>query len=154
MNLYSIANGNYKNIEEVKDDAFSQKMLGDGLAVVPLEGKVYSPCSAKIIMMFPTKHAYGLELENGAQLLIHIGIDTVELNEGTFKSRFKVGDLVERGDLITEFDLDFIKLLGFQTDIIITVTNYMNYTIDITKNITLSLNDRIMGIEKNEVQNN
>ena len=96
-------------ITEVEDAAFSSKAMGDGFAVVPSDGKVYAPFSGEISVCFPTGHAYGIKCANGKEILIHIGMDTVELNGEGFTSHVKQGDVVKQGDLIAEVDLDVLK---------------------------------------------
>lgn len=78
--LFAPANGTVVSIEEVADPVFSQKMMGDGYAVIPTDGKIYSPVTGKVVSVFPTKHAVGIELPNGVEILLHMGLDTVELN--------------------------------------------------------------------------
>ena len=99
MKLMSVVDGKKKYLEEVNDEAFSQKMMGDGIAVVPSVGKVYAPASGRVSMLFPTYHAIGLILTDGVEVLIHIGIDTVEMDGEGFKSYVHVGDVVEEGTL-------------------------------------------------------
>lgn len=101
--------GQVIKIEAVPDPAFSQKMLGDGFAIKPSEGKVYSPVSGKILQRFPTNHAIGIESTEGLEILIHFGINTVELNGEGFKNHVDVGDVVEAGKLLLEVDLDYVK---------------------------------------------
>ena len=96
-------------ITEVEDAAFSSKAMGDGFAIVPSDGRIYAPFSATVTVAFPTGHAYGLTCDNGKEVLIHIGMDTVELNGKGFKSHVKQGDRVRQGDLLVEADLDYIK---------------------------------------------
>lgn len=96
-------------IEEVPDPTFAQKMLGDGIAIEPTEGKVVSPVNGKVIQVFPTKHAIGLESETGLEILIHVGLETVNLKGEGFDAKVKPGDKVKTGDLLLTFDLDFIK---------------------------------------------
>jgi PTS system trehalose-specific IIC component len=99
-------------ITEVPDQVFSSKMMGDGFAIDPTEGKVYAPFTGEITVAFPTGHAYGMKTASGKEVLIHIGMDTVELNGEGFKPAVKQGDHVKQGDLLTEVDLDFIKKKG------------------------------------------
>jgi PTS system trehalose-specific IIC component len=96
-------------ISEVEDAAFSSKAMGDGFAIVPSDGRIYAPFSATVTVAFPTGHAYGLTCDNGKEVLIHIGMDTVELNGKGFKSHVKQGERVRQGDLLVEADLDYIK---------------------------------------------
>lgn len=112
INLMMPIEGQVIKIEEVPDPAFSQKMLGDGFAIKPSAGKVYSPVSGKIVQRFPTNHAIGIESTEGLEVLIHFGINTVELNGEGFKNHVDVGDEVEAGELLLEVDLGYIKGQG------------------------------------------
>lgn len=109
INLMMPIEGQVIKIEEVPDPAFSQKMLGDGFAIKPSKGKVYSPVRGKIVQRFPTNHAIGIESTEGLEILIHFGINTVELNGEGFKNHVDVGDVVEAGALLLEVDLDYVK---------------------------------------------
>lgn len=107
--------GRVMDLSEVEDQVFSQKLMGDGFAIEPSEGKVYAPYSGEVTVAFPTGHAYGLKADNGKEILIHIGMDTVELDGKGFTSHVKQGDRVKQGDLLVEVDLDYIKSQGKQT---------------------------------------
>jgi N-acetylglucosamine PTS system EIICBA or EIICB component len=96
-------------ITEVEDQVFSQKMMGDGFAVVPSKGSVVSPVNGEIINVFPTKHAIGIKSKQGYELLIHVGLDTVQLNGEGFTVLVKEGDQITKGQEILKFDLDFIQ---------------------------------------------
>jgi glucose PTS system EIICBA or EIICB component len=101
--------GEIKDITEVPDQVFSGKMMGDGFAIVPTEGTIVSPITGKVVNVFPTKHAIGLESKAGREVLIHIGIDTVKLEGKGFEALVKEGDQVEAGQPLLEVDLDYIK---------------------------------------------
>ncbi len=96
-------------ISEVPDQVFSGKMVGDGFAIRPTDGKVVSPVNGKVVTVFPTKHAIGIAADNGTEILIHIGIDTVHLKGEGFTSKIEQGDLVEQGQLLMEVDLDYVE---------------------------------------------
>lgn len=98
---------------DVKDPTFSSGALGAGIAVEPTEGKLYAPADGKITVAFPTGHAYGLRTEDGLDLLMHIGMDTVELDGKHFTPKVAKGDTVKRGDVIAEFDIPAIKAAGY-----------------------------------------
>ena len=106
--------GKVMPVTEVQDQVFSSKVMGDGIAIDPTEGKVYAPFSGEITVAFPTGHAYGIKAANGKEVLIHIGMDTVELDGKGFKPCVKQGDIVKQGDLLTEVDLDYIRSQGKQ----------------------------------------
>ncbi len=101
--------GEIKDITEVPDQVFSGKMMGDGFAIVPTEGTIVSPITGKVVNVFPTKHAIGLESKAGREVLIHVGIDTVKLEGKGFETLVKEGDHVEAGQPLLEVDLDYIK---------------------------------------------
>ena len=108
--LSSMANGKSVAIEDVPDEVFSTKMMGDGIAVIPDDGKIYAPCNGKISMVMDnTKHALGIETEDGMELLIHVGLDTVNLMGEGFATHVSVGDSVETGELLISYDkTDFV----------------------------------------------
>jgi len=116
--------GKIVNIENVPDQVFSQKMMGDGIAIEPTEGKVVAPMNATVETIFPTKHAIGLKGENGIELLIHVGLDTVNLKGEGFTAHVQAGDKVKAGDVLVEFDLDFIRANAPSTITPIIVTNH------------------------------
>lgn len=100
---------------EVPDPTFGEEMLGKGIAIKPVVGKVYAPVDATVGMIFDTKHAITLTSEGGAEILIHIGLDTVSLNGAPFTVHVNTDDKVKKGDLLIEFDMDAIKAAGLET---------------------------------------
>lgn len=114
ITLYSHLNGTVVPLEEVADDVFSQKILGDGIAIEPSEGRLYSPCDGEIGSVFDTKHAVNLVSEDGAEILLHIGIDTVKLEGQFFEAHVSEGQRVKKGDLLITFDMDKIREAGFK----------------------------------------
>ncbi|WP_294401599.1 beta-glucoside-specific PTS transporter subunit IIABC [uncultured Clostridium sp.] len=117
--------GNAIALTQVEDGAFASEMLGKGLGIVPAEGKVYAPFDGTVEALFATKHAIGLKSEDGIEMLIHIGLDTVKLEGEGFTAHVSQGDKVKKGDLLVEFDIDFIKSKGYSvtTPVIISNTN-------------------------------
>lgn len=113
--LYSHLNGDIIPLEEIEDEAFSQKVLGDGIAVEPTEGKLYSPCDGKVDMVFETKHAINLISDDGCEILLHIGIDTVKLLGKHFKAHVTDGQRIRKGDLLITFNIKEIRRAGFKT---------------------------------------
>ncbi len=111
-------------VQQVKDPAFAGEMLGKGVAIEPLEGRLYAPADCEVSAVADTKHALGLTLQNGAELLIHVGIDTTRLNGKYFKPQVKQGQKVKRGDLLLKFDLKKIEKQGYDTVVPIVVTNH------------------------------
>ena len=110
-------------LADVKDPTFSSGALGAGTAVEPTEGKLYAPADGKITVAFPTGHAYGLRTEDGLDLLMHIGMDTVELDGKHFTPKVAKGDTVKRGDVIAEFDIPAIKAAGYPLATPLVITN-------------------------------
>lgn len=122
MNIYSPVKGSLKAIEEVNDEVFSLKMMGDGVAVVPEQGRVVAPVAGEITAVFPTGHAVGIAVD-GVELLLHLGLDTVELNGKFFTSHVTQGQTVQAGELLIEMDVAEIKKAGYETDVLLVVTN-------------------------------
>lgn len=119
--------GNIKKLTEVEDAAFASEALGKGIAVVPLEGKVVAPINGTVVTVFPTNHAIAMITENGAELLIHVGLDTVQLEGKYFTTKIKEGDIVKKGDLLLEFDIEGIKNEGYILTTPIIITNSDEY---------------------------
>lgn len=148
MKLYSVANGKKKNLEEVNDEAFAQKMMGDGVAILSMDGMVYAPEDGVVTALFPTNHAIGINLASGVEILIHIGIDTVELNGEGFTAYVKQGDHVQRGDQLIAFDLGKVMSAGYETDIMVIITNSASYaSIQPTTASELTIHDILIEIE-------
>lgn len=105
--------GEVRALSEVPDPTFGQELLGKGVAIQPKKGRVVSPVNGKIAIVFETKHALTIISDIGAEVLIHIGLDTVKLNGEHFTAHVKAGDTVKAGDLLVEFDMDKIKEAGF-----------------------------------------
>lgn len=108
--------GKYIPLNEISDEVFSQGILGDGCGVIPSDRKVYAPVDGKISMIADTKHAIGIAVNPGVELLIHVGMDTVEMNGDGFEVYVSNGQKVKRGDLLLEFDMEKIKTAGYPTD--------------------------------------
>jgi len=102
-------NGILLKIEDVPDPVFSRKMVGDGVALEPTEGIVYSPVNGTLIQLFPTKHALGIKTEEGLEILIHIGMDTVEMKGNGFESFVSEGEKVKIGNKLLKFDMELVK---------------------------------------------
>lgn len=128
MKVLSPIDGKIKLLKNVNDEAFAGKMMGDGIAVVPHNGMLYSPVSGEVTMVFPTKHALGIKSKDGVEILIHIGIDTVELEGKGFISLVKQGDFVDIGDKLIEFDLDLVISSGYDSDVMVIITNTSDFS--------------------------
>ncbi len=113
--FYGYAKGQCVPMEEVNDETFAGKILGDGIAVIPSEGKVYAPADGTILSVFDTKHAVCFQSRAGTEILIHIGINTVNLNGKYFTAHIKDGDIVKQGQLMVEFNKEQIEKAGYDT---------------------------------------
>lgn len=119
--------GSVVALENVKDEVFSTGAMGKGIAVEPVEGKVYAPADGEITTFFPTGHAIGILTDTGAEILIHVGMDTVEMKGRGFTPKAKQGDRVKKGDLLLEFDMEKIKAEGHPVTTPIIITNTDDY---------------------------
>lgn len=132
LDLYAPITGELIDITEVKDQVFSQKILGDGVAIEPKEGVLYAPFDCEVVQLFHTLHAIGLKAKD-VEILVHIGMDTVELNGEGFKGFVNEGDHVKKGQKLIEFDIDYIKSKGKEATTPIVITN-----MDIVKSLDKS----------------
>ena len=121
--IETVADGEVIAISDVKDPVFSQKMMGDGFAVEPENGNIYSPVAGTITSIFPTKHALGLLTDSGLEVLVHIGLDTVSLEGKPFEVHVAEGQKVAAGDLLVTADLEAIKAAGRETSTVVVFTN-------------------------------
>ena len=126
--ICSPLNGMAVNCEGIRDLTFRGEMLGKTVAIRPTDGKVYAPADGKVDMLMETLHAVNMTSEKGAEILIHVGIDTVELNGKYFKSYIKTGDLVKRGDLLLEFDVEKIAAAGYNMIVPVIICNSYDYS--------------------------
>lgn len=115
--------GTAEDLSKVADEMFSNRTLGDGMAIVPSDGTVVAPADAEVTMLFETKHAIGLTTVTGAEILIHIGIDTVKMGGDGFEAHVKVGDSVKCGDKLVTFDVDKVRSAGYDPTVCIIVSN-------------------------------
>lgn len=135
--------GDVLPLSEVPDQVFSEKMMGDGIAIRPTEGKVYAPFNGRVQMVFPTKHAIGLTSEDGLELLIHVGLDTVKLEGQCFDVLVEEGQEIKTGDVLMTFDLDYIQAHAKSdiTPIIVTQADVTN--LDYTTATTVTAGDKL-----------
>ena len=127
ITVYSPLKGTVIPLDQVEDEAFSSGVLGKGAAVIPEEGVLWAPADGTISAMFPTGHAIGMVTESGAEVLMHVGMDTVKLNGEGFKPLIKAGDQVRKGQPLLEFDMKLIQETGYSLVTPVLVTNYMQY---------------------------
>ncbi|MEG0753121.1 MAG: PTS glucose transporter subunit IIA [Angelakisella sp.] len=126
--ILSPVQGKAVSLREVPDPTFSEEMLGKGVAIVPTVGRIVAPAAGKVLGIFRTCHAITLQTESGAELLIHIGIDTVKLDGVHFTPHVKKGDQVQVGDLLIEMDLEAIQAAGYNTITPVLVCNVDDFT--------------------------
>ena len=107
------AAGKAVSLKEVNDPTFSQEILGKGVAIIPSEGKIVAPADGTISVFFETKHAVSISAENGAEIIVHVGLDTVNLKGEHFTAHKQQGDKVKAGELLLEFDMEAIKAAGY-----------------------------------------
>ena len=137
--LYAPISGRAVPISEVPDPTFAEGMLGNGIAIEPADGKVYAPCDATVDMMFTTGHAVSLVADCGAEILIHVGLETVSLEGKPFTVHIANGDKVKKGQLLIEVDLDAVRAAGLPTITPIVVCNtdeYPTFNTHVGKDVT------------------
>ncbi|OFI48253.1 PTS beta-glucoside transporter subunit EIIBCA [Floricoccus tropicus] len=125
--LVSPMDGEVIELSQIEDPVFSSGVMGNGLAIKPIAGEVYSPAEATVITVFPTGHAIGLKTDEGAEILIHIGMNTVELDGEGFHPMVRQGDKVKQGDLLINFDLELLNEKGYSAITPVIITNTTNY---------------------------
>ena len=146
--IQSPMSGTAMNLSEVPDPAFASGALGNGFGVEPNDGKVTSPITGQVMMVFETKHAIGLVAENGVEVMIHVGLDTVNMKGEGFTAHVKAGDQVKVGDLLLEVDLEAVKAAGHPTVTPIVITNTANYqAVELTKTGDIQHGDDILTIK-------
>lgn len=128
--IYAMANGRTVAIEDVPDEVFATKMMGDGIAIIPNDGHIYSPCHGKVKMVMDnTKHAVGIVDDEGVEMLIHIGLDTVNLAGEGFEAFVKAGDEINIGDLLISFDKEKLNKDGINDITMLVITDLNNHKI-------------------------
>ena len=140
--------GTVKPLSEVNDDVFSQEIMGKGIAIEPSTGNLYAPCDGTITVCFPTGHAIGLKSKNGTEILMHVGIDTVNLQGKYFSPQIQVNEEVKKGQLLLTFDLAKIKEEGYDTTTPIIITNSKNFSsIQIEKQSTTQHGNKLISLD-------
>lgn len=127
LSVKSPEDGRTISMSEVKDQTFAQELLGPGIAVVPVDGKVVSPIDGVVAMVFDTKHAVCIQGEHDLEIIVHVGLDTVELNGKYYQTYIKQGDEVKAGDVLIQFDLSQIVKAGYDVTTPIVITNMGDY---------------------------
>lgn len=148
LEVFSPLQGEAIDVANVSDAVFSEKMLGDGVAILPSDGKIYAPVDGTLVKVFNTKHAYAINTESGLELLIHCGIDTVELGGQGFVSHKNSGDKVQKGELIAEMDLDYIASQGKDTVTPVVITNFHEFENLIGKRGKIEPGEQLFTVKK------
>ena len=140
--------GTVKPLSEVNDDVFSQEIMGKGIAIEPSTGNLYAPCDGTITVCFPTGHAIGLKSKNGAEILMHVGIDTVNLQGKYFSPQVQVNEEVKKGQLLLNFDLEKIKEEGYDTTTPVIITNSKDFnSVQIEKQSTIQHGNTLISLD-------
>lgn len=126
--IYSPIEGVACSLDEVNDPVFKEKILGDGIAIKPLKGQVLAPVDGTVALLFETKHAITIRSEQGTEVLIHVGLDTVNLKGEFFTSFVKTNDIVKTGDLLLKFDMEKIKEAGYDLITPVVICNSAAYS--------------------------
>lgn len=149
VEIFSPLKGEVIDITEVPDPAFSGKMLGDGFAIIPSEGRLLSPVEGKVIELFPTKHAIGIETAQGLELLIHVGLETVELDGEGFEVIVNTGDSVKAGDHLLNFDIEFLEKNNKEITTPVVITNHQDKVKEFSKvaNSEVNYQDLVLKCE-------
>lgn len=141
--------GTAEDLSQVADEMFANKTLGDGIAIVPSEGVLCAPADAEVAMVFETGHALGLKLDNGCELLVHVGIDTVKMEGKGFKPLVSAGDRVTSGQKLLEFDIPAIKAAGYDPTVSLVVSNGSSWTVSDQNAGSVAVGDPLFKAERN-----
>ncbi|MCT7681628.1 MAG: PTS glucose transporter subunit IIA, partial [Lactobacillus crispatus] len=135
-------------LSEVKDEVFSTKAMGDGAAIRPSEGVLRAPANGHVVLVFPTGHAIGMHTDDGAEVLMHIGMDTVNLNGKGFETLVKKDQVVKAGDPLVKFDIEAIKKAGYDVTTPIVITNTKNYhKVSLAKQGLVHVGDNVLDLD-------
>lgn len=147
--LGSPAKGKAVPLSEVNDPTFADEILGKGAAAIPEEGRICAPADGTVGMMFETKHAVSLTTEYGAEILVHVGLDTVELKGKFYEAHVKAGDVVKKGDLLISFDIGEVKAAGYDVITPVLVCNTDDYSsVEAVAGNNVAVGDTIVNITK------
>ncbi|MCD7892788.1 MAG: beta-glucoside-specific PTS transporter subunit IIABC [Erysipelotrichaceae bacterium] len=147
-NIYTPIQGNVIPLDQVSDKAFSQGAMGEGIAIVPSEGKIVAPFDGELLVLFPTKHALGLKSTSGVEILIHVGFDTVNLQGKYFNALVSQGDKVKKGQTLIEFDIEKIQEAGYSIETPVVVTSMSQYdTLQLTEKKNIEFNEILMNLK-------
>lgn len=150
VEIKAIADGKVIPIEKVPDNMFAQKLLGDGVGFVFDEDRIFAPCNCEITMVADTLHAFGLKAENGAEFLLHVGLDTVNLNGKGLCTKVKAGNKVKAGQVLLEIDRTFMDENHVELSTPLILTNADEYTMEkVKKEGSVAKEDTVLVIRKN-----
>lgn len=138
MNIHKVTDGKLIDVKKLSDKVFADKMLGDTIAYKSKDGIIYSPVDGNVSMIFPTCHAIGIKLDNGLEILIHIGINSVNLKGEGFKKFVDEGSFVKKGDKLIEVDLELLSSKNIDDSIIVILTNGGKFKTDIFGRVSIS----------------
>lgn len=151
--IYSPLTGTAVPLNEVNDPVFAEEMMGKGAAVIPTVGRVVAPCDGEIVSVFRTLHAMTIKADNGAEIIIHVGLETVALDGQYYESHVEDGARIKKGDLLLTFDLEKIKGEGYDVITPIIVTNSAEYqSVEKLKNGDVKVGDALISLEHNELR--
>jgi len=145
--LYAPMKGEVLDVAKSADPAFASKAMGEGVAINPSEGIVYAPADGTISLIFPTKHAMGITLNSGVELLIHAGIDTVKMNGEGFETFVETGAKVKKGDKLLSFDMDLVKEKGYKTQTMFLVADAKGKEVEVVEAADADNNTKIMNLK-------
>ena len=149
IQIFSPLSGEVIPLSSVNDETFAEGIMGEGCAILPSDDRVYSPVSGLIIAFFETHHAITILSEEGAEILIHVGKDTVELKGKHFTPLKKVGERVKRGEALLSFNRKAIAEAGYDVTTPITIANSSRYTLSVTESKTVIAGDLLCTLEEN-----
>ncbi len=146
--IYSQTEGEIIPIEQIEDSVFSQELLGKGCGIKPAIGKIFAPFDGEVVMLAETKHALGLKNAEGIELLVHVGIDTVEMQGKGFTPQIDAGQKFKCGEVLLTFSIPEIEKAGYQTTLAIVVTNSESYDrIELLKQGTCKQSEKMLCVE-------
>ncbi len=148
IEICSPVNGEIVPIDTVPDPMFAQEMIGKGVAVIPSDGRFVAPSDGELTALFETGHAYCINTTDGAELMVHIGIDTVKLKGQFYKTCAKQGDKVKKGDPIVEVDIEGVKGAGYEVITPVIISNHDKFSDIKKKSGTVSAGDMILDMKK------
>ena len=145
--LYAPMKGEVLDVSKSADPAFASKAMGEGVAINPSEGVIYAPADGTISLIFPTKHAMGITLNSGVELLIHAGIDTVKMEGKGFETFVETGVKVKKGDKLLSFDMDLVKEKGYQTQTMFLVADAKGKEVEVIEATNADNDTKIMKLK-------